>query len=162
MLHYRIRGKFPPHPYPDESQHVSYFCVSSYKIEFYISLAQYTASCQHWNIWRVVSYNTALYLWNIPSIVKVWQRKQYFCFTHSSCDLEGQRLILTLIEGAERERSTEISHSRRVKLQQMLISCWFSKGIALLYLQAARCCARNSWRNSTFWKRKSISSFIKT
>lgn len=35
-----------PHLHPYESQDVSYFCISCYKKEFYISLAQYTQSWQ--------------------------------------------------------------------------------------------------------------------
>jgi hypothetical protein len=55
---------------------------------------------------------------------------------HSS-DLEGATLILPLIEGPERQRSAEISQNRRFKLQQMPVGYWFTKGIALLYLEAA-------------------------
>ena len=87
-----------PHLYPDESQDVSYFCVSCYKKEFYISLAQYN-SHDNLNIWHVVSHNTVVYLWNIPSMVAVWQRKRYAGVAHKSSDLEGHRLALPLIEG---------------------------------------------------------------
>jgi len=60
-----------------------------------------TQSHDNWNIWHVVSHNTVVYPWNIPSIVTVWQRKQYACVAHKSSDLEGHRLVLALIEGLE-------------------------------------------------------------
>jgi len=60
-----------------------------------------TQSHDNWNIWHVVSLNTVVYLWNIPIIVAVWQRKQYACVAHKSSDLEGRRLALPLIEGLE-------------------------------------------------------------
>ena len=56
-------------------------------------------SHDNWNIWHVVSHNTVVYLWNIPSIVAVWQRKQYAFVAPKSSDLEGHRLVLSLIEG---------------------------------------------------------------
>lgn len=60
-----------------------------------------TQSHDNWNVWHVVSHNTVVYLWNIPSIVAVWQRKQYVCVAHKSSDLEGHGLARPLIEGLE-------------------------------------------------------------
>jgi hypothetical protein len=60
-----------------------------------------THSRDNWNVWHVVSHNTVVYLWNISSIVAVWQRKQYACVAHKSLDLEGHRLVQFLIEGLE-------------------------------------------------------------
>jgi len=44
----------------------------------------------NWNIWHVVFHNTVVYLWNIPSVVAIWQRKQYACVAPKASDLEGQ------------------------------------------------------------------------
>jgi len=51
-----------------------------------------TQSHDNWNICHVVSHITVVYLWNIPSIVAVWQRKQYACVAPKSSDLERHRL----------------------------------------------------------------------
>jgi hypothetical protein len=101
MLHYCIRENFPPHLYIQMNHKTSatfVYLVTRRSFTFHLLNTQ---SHDNWNIWHVVSHNTVVYLWNIPSIVAVWQGKQYACVAHSSSDFEGHILILPLIEELE-------------------------------------------------------------
>lgn len=100
MSHYRIKGKFPPHLYPDDHKASATFVYLVTRRSFTFHLLN-TQSHDNLYRWHVVFHNTVVYLWNVPSIVAVWQRKQYACVAPKSSDLEGHRLVLPSIEGLE-------------------------------------------------------------